>query len=162
MEKEEKSMTSLRIGEMARLANVNVQTLRFYERKGLLRPPPRRVLSGYREYPSETVGIVKFIHRAQQLGFSLREIKELLDLRKVPRSTCGDVVVVAQQKTEEIEEKISDLRAMQTALSKLLKECTGTAPITQCPIIEALAGELEVKMKVRGSRTPIKKCKNCS
>jgi MerR family copper efflux transcriptional regulator len=160
-EKRNLSMTTLRIGELAHLAKVNVQTLRFYERKGLLPPPPRQ-LSGYREYPQETVGIVKFIQRAQELGFSLREIKELLDLRRVPRSTCGDVVVVAQRKIEEIQAKISDLRAMQTALSKLLKECTGTAPITQCPIIEALAGELEIRIKGEGSRSAMKKCKNCS
>ncbi len=139
-------MQSLRIGEVARLANVNVQTLRFYERKGLLPPPPRRV-SGYREYAPGTVEIVKFIHRAKELGFALREIKELLDLRKVPRSTCGDVVVVAQRKIKEIDAKIHDLRAMRTALSKLLQECPGDAPITQCPIIESLVGERRAKGK---------------
>lgn len=137
-------MTALRIGQLAHLAKVNVQTLRFYERKGLLPPPPRR-LSGYREYPPETVGIVRFIQRAQELGFTLREIKELLDLRRVARSTCGDVVVVAQRKIEEIEKKIDDLRAMQTALTKLLAECSGDAPITQCPIIESLSGKRESK-----------------
>lgn len=133
-------MAFLRIGELARRANVNVQTLRFYERKGLLPPPPRRP-TGYREYPPETVDIVRFIQRAQELGFTLREIKELLDLQRVPRSTCGDVVVVAQRKIKEIEEKIGDLRAMQTALRKLLSECSSEAPIMQCPIIETLAGK---------------------
>ncbi|MBI1914099.1 MAG: heavy metal-responsive transcriptional regulator [Planctomycetes bacterium] len=135
-------MTSLRIGELARLANVNVQTLRFYERKGLLSAPPRR-LSGYREYPPETVGIVRFIQRAQELGFSLREVKELLALQKVPRATCGDVVVLARHKMDEIDAKISDLRAMRTALASLLKDCTGTAPIAQCPILESLAGKVK-------------------
>jgi MerR family copper efflux transcriptional regulator len=134
----------LRIGQLARLAKVSVQTLRFYERKGLLSPPPRRP-SGYREYPLETVETVRFIHRAQELGFTLREIKELLDLQKVPRSTCGDVVAVAQRKIQEIKEKISDLRAMQTALSKLLTQCKGDAPILQCPIITALAGKRETR-----------------
>jgi MerR family copper efflux transcriptional regulator len=138
------TLSPLRIGQLAHLAKVNVQTLRFYERKGLLPPPPRR-LSGYREYPAEAVGIVRFIQRAQELGFTLREIKELLDLRRVARSTCGDVVVVAQRKIEEIEKKIDDLRAMQTALTKLLAECSGDAPITQCPIIESLSGEGETK-----------------
>jgi Hg(II)-responsive transcriptional regulator len=137
-------MTTLRIGQLAQLAKVTVQTLRFYERKGLLPPPPRR-LSGYREYPEETVGIVRFIQRAQELGFTLREIKELLDLRKVARSTCGDVVVVAQRKIEEIDKKIGDLRAMQKALKKLLAECSGDAPITQCPIIESLSGKKETR-----------------
>jgi|SRR5579875_408700 len=134
------SVPPLRIGQLARLANVNVQTLRFYERKGLLPKPPRGP-SGYREYTAEAVSLVKFIKRAQELGFSLREIKELLTLRKVPRATCGDVAIVAQRKIAEIEEKINDLQAMQTALSQLLAECKGVSPITQCPIIEALAGK---------------------
>jgi MerR family copper efflux transcriptional regulator len=144
----------LRIGQLARLAKVSVQTLRFYERKGLLPKPPRGA-SGYREYAADAIGMVKFIKRAQELGFSLREIKELLALRKVPRATCGDVVVVAQRKIEEMEQKISDLRAMQTALSQLLADCKGQAPITQCPIIEALAGASE-------SDSPSQKTQNCS
>lgn len=133
-------MKTLRSGELARHANVNVETLRFYERQGLLSKPPQRA-SGYREYPPEAVGLVQFIKRAQALGFSLREIKELLALREVPRATCGDVVVLAERKIEEIDAKIGDLRAMRAALGKLLKECTGTAPIAQCPIIESLVGE---------------------
>ena len=133
-------MQTLRTGELARRANVNVETLRFYERQGLLPKPPQRA-SGYREYPPEAVGLVQFIKRAQTLGFSLREIKELLALREVPRATCGDVRVLAQRKIEEIDAKISDLHAMRAALTKLLKGCTGTAPIAQCPIIESLVKE---------------------
>lgn len=79
----------LRTGELARQAGVNVETLRFYERKGLLPAPPRRA-SGYREYPAEAVGLVRFIRRAKELGFSLREIKELLNIRAGPRATCAD------------------------------------------------------------------------
>ncbi len=90
-------MTSLRTGALARQAKVNVQTLRFYERLGLLPVPPRRA-SGYREYPPEAVELVFFIKRAQELGFSLREVKELLGLREVARATCGDVVVLAKGK----------------------------------------------------------------
>lgn len=138
-------MPSLRTGALARLAGVNVETLRFYERQGLIPEPPRRA-SGYREYPPETVDLVLFIQRAQDLGFSLREIKELLALREVPRATCGDVVVLAQRKTAEIDAKISDLRAMRAALAKLLKGCAGgSTPIAQCPIIESLAGEVNAK-----------------
>jgi Hg(II)-responsive transcriptional regulator len=125
-------MTALRTGELARLAEVNVETLRFYERKGLLPMPPRRA-SGYREYPPETVDLVRFIRRAQHLGFSLREIKELLTLREVPRATCGDVVVLARRKIAAIDAKTSDLQAMRTALAGLLEGCPGTAPIAQCP-----------------------------
>jgi Hg(II)-responsive transcriptional regulator len=133
-------MKTLQSGELARLANVNVETLRFYERQGLLPKPPQRA-SGYREYPPEAVGLVQFIKRAQALGFSLREIRELLDLRQVPRATCGDVAVLAHAKIDEIDTKIVDLRAMRAALSKLLKECKGTAPIAECPIIESLVVE---------------------
>ena len=85
----------------------------------------------------------------QELGFSLREIKELLALREVPRATCGDVVVLARRKIEEIDTKINDLRAVRAALRKLLKGCTGTAPIAQCPIIEALADEANRKKSSR-------------
>jgi Hg(II)-responsive transcriptional regulator len=130
-------MAALRTGELARLAQVKIDTLRFYERQGLLPVPPRRA-SGYREYPPESVELVRFIQRAQELGFTLREIKELLALRKVPRATCGDVVVLARRKVEEIDARISDLRAMRTALTELLGGCTGTAPLAQCPIIESL------------------------
>lgn len=134
-------MRLLRTGELARLANVNVETLRFYERQGLLPRPPRRD-SGYRAYPPESVDLVRFIRRAQQLGFSLREIKELLALREVPQATCGDVVALARAKIAEIDAKIEDLRAMQTALTKLLCGCAGgSTPIAECPIIESLAGK---------------------
>jgi Hg(II)-responsive transcriptional regulator len=139
---------TLHSGELARLANVNVETLRFYERQGLLSKPPQRA-SRYREYPPEAVGLVCFVKRAQALGFSLREIKELLALREVQRATCGQVQVLARRKIEEIDAKISDLRAMRAALTKLLNGCTGTAPIAQCPIIESLADEPKHEGKPR-------------
>jgi Hg(II)-responsive transcriptional regulator len=144
-------MTGLRTGELARQAEVNIQTLRFYERLGLLPVPPRRA-SGYREYPLEAVELVRFIKRAQDLGFSLREVKELLDLREVSRASCGDVVVLARRKVEEIDAKISDLRSMRAALTKLLKNCTGTGPIAQCPIIESLEGtrKSQSQLQTRG------------
>ena len=135
---------SLLRGQLAHEAGVNVETLRFYERRGLLPSPPRRP-SGYREYPREAVDLVRFIQRAQALGFSLQEIRELLTLREVARATCGDVVVLAQRKVEHIDSKIHDLRSMKTALTKLLKDCTGTTPITRCPIIESLASPAEGK-----------------
>lgn len=129
-------------GQLAQEAGVNVETLRFYERRGLLPSPPRRP-SGYREYPKEAVELVRFIQRAQALGFSLQEISELLALREVARATCGDVVILARRKVEQINSKINDLGSMKAALTKLLKDCTGTAPITRCPIIESLASPVE-------------------
>jgi MerR family transcriptional regulator, copper efflux regulator len=133
-------MTAIRTGELARRAGVGVETLRFYEREGLLPRPPQRA-SGYRDYPPEAVGLVRFVKRAQVLGFSLREVKELLALRNVPRATCGDVVAIARHKVAEIDAKLADLRAIRAALTKLLKGCRGTAPIARCPIIESLTDE---------------------
>ena len=138
-------MSRLRIGEVARLADVNVQTLRFYEREGLL-PAPQRRASGIREYSPDTVLLVRFIQRAQKLGFSLREVKELLALYGIPKATAGDVLAIAQRKLTQISGNINDLRAMHAALAKLVKCCPGgTVPISACPIIAALVGEAEPK-----------------
>ena len=112
-------MQPLRIGRLARLANVNVQTLRFYERKGLLSKPHRR-LSGYREYPSEAVGLVILIKRIQALGFSLKEIKEIMALRKTPSTTFGDAAARLQSKIEEIDAKIGELRGLRNTLAKMV------------------------------------------
>ncbi|GBD36018.1 Mercuric resistance operon regulatory protein [bacterium HR36] len=131
------SALGLRSGEVARLAQINPQTLRYYERRGLLPKPPRRP-SGYRIYPPDTVARIRFIKRAQELGFSLREIQELLALREIPWSSCSDVAAIAQRKIEQIAAKIRDLRRIQWALRTLLQRCPRTSSIQRCPIIEAL------------------------
>jgi DNA-binding transcriptional MerR regulator len=105
---------------MARLANVNVQTVRFYEREGLLAKPSRR-LSGYREYPLEAVGLVILIKHIQALGFSLKEIREIMALRKLPSTTFGDAAVRLQSKIEEIDKKIGELRRLRNTLAKMVK-----------------------------------------
>jgi Hg(II)-responsive transcriptional regulator len=133
-------MAAIRTGELARQAGVGVETLRFYERQGLLPEPPRRA-SGYRDYPPESVGLVRFIRRAQAIGFTLKEVRDLLALREIPRATCGDVVALARHKLTEIDAKLADLHSMRAALAGLLEGCTGTPPIARCPIIESLAGE---------------------
>ena len=132
-------MATLRTAKVAKLAGVNVETLRFYERKGILAEPPRRA-SGYREYPPETVERVRFIKRAQELGFSLREVQELLDLRETARAKAGRVRRVAEAKLEEIEHKIRDLEAMRQSLTELLCACDSQKPVASCPIIESLSG----------------------
>jgi Hg(II)-responsive transcriptional regulator len=132
-------MATLRIGELARQAAVTIDTIRFYERQGILPEPPRRA-SGYREYPPETVAVIRFIKRAQELGFTLRETAELLELREVPRATCRDVLKRAQAKVAAIDAKIRDLQAMRDALLELMAECSGRGPVACCPIIESLAG----------------------
>jgi DNA-binding transcriptional MerR regulator len=124
-------MPPLRIGELARLANVNVQTLRFYERKGLL-PHTSRRLSGHREYAQETVGLIRFIKWLQELSFSLREIKEMLALTKKPRLTCGDTLFLTRQKIEEIDAEISRLRAIRDALVEGLRSCKRTDLVAEC------------------------------
>ena len=131
-------MVSLRTAEVARQAGVNVETLRFYERNGILPEPPRRA-SGYREYPPEAVRRVRFVKRAQELGFSLREIKELLDLTTVPRAKAGKVRQMAEAKIAEIDHKIRDLQAMKATLEGLLCACDGRRPLAACPIIESLS-----------------------
>lgn len=132
-------MAALRTAEVAEQAGVNVETLRFYERKGILAEPPRRA-SGYREYPPETVERVRFIKRAQELGFSLKEVQDLLDLRQTARAKAGRVRKVAEAKLEEIDHKIRDLEAMKKSLTDLLCACDGQKTIASCPIIESLSG----------------------
>jgi len=127
----------MQIGRVAAQAGVNVQTLRYYERRGLL-PRPPRTETNYRAYPDDAVLRVRFIKRAQELGFSLMEIKELLSLRAAPRAKCADVLQRAELKIDDIDDKIATLRRMRRALSKLMAECHGSLPVTKCPILEAL------------------------
>jgi Cu(I)-responsive transcriptional regulator len=128
----------MRIGTAAAQAGVNVQTLRYYERRGLLpRPPPRQ--SGYREFPDEAVGVVRFVKRAQDLGFTLDEIDELLRLRHDKRRDRARVRAVAATRIKDIQRKIAELQAMKKALSHLVHCCEGGSTL-ECPIIEALDG----------------------
>jgi len=130
-------MDILTIGQLARRAGVGVETVRFYERKGLLSEPDRKP-SGYRQYKPETVERLRFIRRAKELGFTLREIQELLSLRLDPATNCADVRARAVAKIEEIESKIRTLRRMKTSLVKLSKACSGNGTISECPILESL------------------------
>ncbi len=130
-------MEGLTISKAARRSGVGVETIRFYERKELIARPPRPV-SGYRQYPEETVLRVRFIKRAKELGFTLKEIKDLLDLRIDPSTTCEDVRELAEIKISDIEEKIRSLRQMNKALAKLIRACGGRGPVGECPILEAL------------------------
>ena len=128
----------MRIGSAAEQAGVNVQTLRYYERRGLLPQPPRRQ-SGYREFADEAVRVVRFIKRAQDLGFTLDEVEELLQLRNDTRRDRARVRAVAEHRIREIDGKIAELRAMKKALDHLVHCCRDGATL-ECPIIEALDG----------------------
>jgi Hg(II)-responsive transcriptional regulator len=133
----------MRIGTAAEQAGVNVQTLRYYERRGLLPRPPRRV-SGYREFPDTAVRIVRFIKRAQDLGFSLDEIEELIKLRSDTRRDRTRVRAVADKRVRQVERKIAELEAMKKALMHLLHCCRDGSTL-ECPIIEALDGRREIE-----------------
>jgi len=135
-------MTGLKVGEVAKQAGVNLQTIHYYERRGLL-PKPPRTGSNYRAYPEDAVLRVRFIKRAQELGFTLKEIKELLSLRAAPRTRCADVRERAEAKVQDIDGKVRTLQAMRKALTKLIGECSGSGPVSQCPILEALDSEGE-------------------
>ena len=128
---------TLRTGEVAAQAGVNVQTLRYYERRGLLRQPERRA-SGYREYLPDAVRLVRFIKRAQELGFTLTEIEDLLLLRDNQKASCREVRAAAQAKIEDIEQKVQALLSMKRALRVLVRSCTSDASVRYCPILEAL------------------------
>lgn len=126
------------IGELAFRAGVNVQTVRYYERRGLLREP-KRTSSGYRHYPAESLERLQFIKRAQELGFTLEEIGELLDLRVEDPASCSVVAERTRSKLADVRRKIRELQRMETALKDLGSACLTRTPTAECPILESLA-----------------------
>jgi MerR family mercuric resistance operon transcriptional regulator len=126
------------IGQAARRAGCGVETIRFYERQGLIERPPKPA-AGFRHYPSEIVDRVRFIRQAQVLGFSLREIDELLSLRIDPRADCADVRSRASAKLDEVVRKIAELERIREALAELIEACPGHGAARTCSILEALA-----------------------
>lgn len=133
-------MKNLTIGQLAKRAEVNIETIRFYERRGLM-PKPLRRESGYRQYSDDDIARLRFIRRAKELGFSLKEILELLSLRVDPDTTCGDIKRRAEVKIADMEEKIKTLQRMKKALTKLASTCRGRGPTSECPILEILDSE---------------------
>ena len=128
----------MRIGELAERARVNVQTVRYYERRGLLDDPRGRG-SGYREYGDATLARLRFIRRAQELGFTLAEIEELLTLRRERGTTAAAVKLRAEEKIAEIDARMRDLERIRHALAHLAGRCRGgRAPVGDCPLLEAL------------------------
>ena len=131
---------NLTVGQVAKEARVNIETIRFYERKSLLPEPPTSA-SGYRQYSPEIVSRICFIKRSQELGSSLREISELLYLRVEPGRTCGDVKKISEEKQDGIERKMHEFEEMKKALSTLASQCRGKGPTSECPILEHLEME---------------------
>lgn len=135
-------MGYLKIGELAKATETNNETLRFYESKGLLEPP-RRTDAGYRLYTKTDVARVRFIVRARRMGFSLKDIEELLSLR-VDRehSTCGEVKELAETKLVDIEARIDELQRMKVALERITAKCFGgDESAVHCSILNELDGE---------------------
>ncbi|MEW5707509.1 MAG: heavy metal-responsive transcriptional regulator [Pseudomonadota bacterium] len=128
----------LTIGQVASRAEVGIDTIRYYEKEGLL-APVRKSPAGYRLYTPEAVRRLGFVRHAQQCGFSLAEIRELLELKTHDDACCNDVRSVVIQKKLQVEGKIKALRAMSQALSGLIDICDGGArPLDECPILDAL------------------------
>lgn len=128
----------LTISRLARLGGVNLETVRYYEREGLI-PKPPRTRTGYRVFPQDAARRLRFIKRAQELGFSLTEIRELLSLR--PNTDRPKARSRAQAKIVDIEQKIQSLQAMKQVLGSLIDRCEHCAPMGDCPILESLDHE---------------------
>lgn len=127
----------MKIGEVAKKANVNIQTLRYYEKRGIVKPSAVKD-SGYRLYTEDTIKSILFIKHAQELGFSLGQIKDLLNLRIPSKSRCQKVRGRAQEKLSDVQEKIKMLRKIEKNLKILIKDCESNKTSSNCPIIESM------------------------
>jgi MerR family transcriptional regulator, copper efflux regulator len=125
------------IGELAETAGVGVETIRFYERKKLI-AQPKRPRSGFRRYDEDTARRIRFIRQAQELGFTLAEVNQLLELRLDPRRSCADVKSEAELKIADIDEKIVALGLMRSALVEITRSCSGEGPTSECPILDSI------------------------
>lgn len=126
------------IGQLAKTADTGIETIRFYERRGLM-PEPPRAASGYRRYPLDAADRLRFIRRAKRLGFTLDEIATLLGLQA--GGERAEVKAVALAKLAEIEARLADLERMRAALEDMTRRCSGEGPVAGCPIIETLSDE---------------------
>jgi MerR family transcriptional regulator, copper efflux regulator len=130
----------MKIGELARSVGVGIDTVRYYEREGLL-PPARRLASGYRTYAAEDMQRIRFVRRAKALGFTLPEIRDLLSLSGHTGKDMAELQALARQKLADIDARIDELRRMRLALDAVVQACPGHGQIVSCPIHQALAGD---------------------
>jgi len=131
----------MRIGEVAQEAGVGVETVRYYETRGLIQKPLRPADGGFRVYPADAVYRIRFVRRTQQLGFALKEIGELLELEVDPSSRCADIRVRAEHKLNDVNVRIADLEHISGALKKLIESCPGQGPAQKCSILETLRND---------------------
>ncbi|HEX5489127.1 MAG TPA: heavy metal-responsive transcriptional regulator [Rhodanobacteraceae bacterium] len=134
------SSRHLTIGSVARRAGVGIDTIRYYERQGLLPPPPRRA-SGYRDYGEAAIERLRFIRRSKDLGFTLDEIRELLALSSDRERGVRDVKRRAETRLAGVEDRIRELQKVRRGLKQLIAACPGHGPLEHCPILRALGGE---------------------
>ena len=135
-----KNEAHYKIGKAAELAGVNKETIRYYERRKLI-PEPDRMDSGYRLFSRRHVDQIRFIKRAQELGFTLSEIEDLLNLKMDEGTTCSEIKREAELKYQDVVFKIEDLQRIKKTLTELIDACSGSGPKGDCPILEALEGE---------------------
>lgn len=133
-------MATMTIGQLASQAGVGVETVRFYERMGLIEDPPRRH-SGYRAYPSQALSRLRFIRQAKELGFSLKEIKGLLDMRIESPRACSEVRQRVDEKISDLEGRMRSLASILSALEELAVLCDRRQTSSQCPILDSIADQ---------------------
>lgn len=148
IDKKYEAEVTYKIGEVARRADVNKETVRYYEKRDLI-PKPDRRRSGYRIFTQRHIDQIKFIKRAQELGFTLSEIKELLELRLDGNTTCSEVRTEAQNKYRDVISKIKDLQRIRDTLLDLIDSCDEEGPKGDCPILDALEGKSETGKRLR-------------
>lgn len=134
----------MKIGTVAKKTGIGIETIRYYEKEGLI-AIPNRGPSGYREYGDDVQIRLSFIRRAKDLGFSLKEVKELLSLKAKPKSKCESVKKKAAKKIADVEEKIDQLNVIRTALLGLVKSCKSESPTSDCPILDAFERGIDAK-----------------
>jgi len=130
----------MKIGQLAELSGMSIDTIRFYEKQGLI-PPPERTRSNYRSYPEGTERRLVFIRKARNLGFTLQEIGQLLTLSEDCQAESRDVRERAQQKLRDLDARIQEMERMRQSLARLVQACSGHGPRSQCPILEALSDD---------------------
>lgn len=130
-------MELLTIGKVANQTGVTVEAVRFYEKQGLI-AEPQRTESGYRQYPPDTIKRVHFIQHAKEAGFTLKDIGELLKLRREPGTTCADIKLRTLEKINEVDQKIKDLQKIKESLEQMVLRCSDTGELDECPILETL------------------------
>jgi MerR family copper efflux transcriptional regulator len=141
------------IAHAARAARVGVETIRFYERRGLIAQPQKPVSGGFREYDAGTIARIRFVRQAQELGFSLREIAELASLRADPNADCAEMRAQAIAKRDEVERKITQLEGIRAALDTLTASCPGSGALRACTILDAIEHVSAVRARPKPTRT---------